>query len=221
MSTGLEQRFRFNLEGSTRCPRPERFLRDFTRLFSGTRQWAVRDMFAAPKARTKSMTSAKTEKQQNRFRRGVSGNPAGRPKGARNKTTMAAQALLDGEGEKLTRKAIEMANAGDTVALRLCLDRIIPTRRERVVTLDLPDIVDADVAPALAAIIKATASGELTPTEAKSLSDMIAAYATVRALKTSSESHEAETEAAAALFDQRLAQRTRGSTRGSAGKARP
>jgi hypothetical protein len=153
------------------------------------------------------MTSVKAEKQQNRFRPGVSGNPAGRPKGARNKTTMAAQALLDGEAQTLTAKAIELAHSGDTVALRLCLDRIIPTRRERVVTLDLPDIVGADVAPALAAIIKATANGELTPSEAKSLTDMIAAYATVRALKTSSESHEAETEAAAALFDQRLAQR--------------
>jgi hypothetical protein len=165
-------------------------------------------MFAMRCRQTTRMTSAKTEKQQNRFQPGVSGNPAGRPKGARNRTTMAAQALLDGEAQTLTAKAIELAHSGDTVALRLCLDRIIPTRRERVVTVDLPDIVGADVAPALAAIIKATASGELTPTEAKSLSDMIAAYATVRASKTSSDhSHQAETELAAALFDQRLAQR--------------
>ncbi len=153
------------------------------------------------------MAEKTTQKQPHGFQPGQSGNPSGRPRGSRNRTTLAAQALLDGEGEKLTRKAIDMAHAGDTVCLRLCLDRILPPRRERVVTLDLPDIAGADVAPALAAIIKATASGELTPTEAKSLSDMIAAYATVRALKTSSESHEAETEAAAALFDQRLAQR--------------
>jgi len=46
---------------------------------------------------------------------------AGRPKGARNKATQAGLALLEGEGEALTRKAIEMALAGDTTALRLCL----------------------------------------------------------------------------------------------------
>ncbi len=169
----------------------------------------VRGMFATRCRRTTRMTSAKTEKQQNRFQPGRSGNPAGRPKGARNKTTLAAQALLDGEGEKLTRKAIEMALAGDTVALRICIDRIIPPRRERGVNLDLPDIGGAgDAAPALAAIIKATANGELTPTEAKALSDMIAAYANLRAVNdASSHSHQAEIEAAAAEFDRRIALR--------------
>jgi hypothetical protein len=122
---------------------------------------------------------------------------------------LAAQALLDGEAQTLTAKAIELAHSGDTVALRLCLDRIIPPRRERVVTVDLPDIAGADVAPALAAIIKATASGELMPSEAKALSDMIAAYANVRAVNeaSSGHSHQAEIEAAAASFDQRIALR--------------
>ena len=58
-----------------------------------------------------------------RFEEGQSGNPAGRPKGARNRTTLAMQALLEGEAESLTRKAIEMAQEGDPVALRMCLDR--------------------------------------------------------------------------------------------------
>src|SRR5271166_2747947 len=167
-------------------------------------------MFAAPDARTKRMTAVKTAKQQNRFQTGVSGNPAGRPKGARNKTTMAVQALLDGEAQELTRKAIEMAHAGDTVCLRLCLDRILPPRRERVVTLDLPEIVEGtDAAKALSAIIKAVAAGELTPTEAKALSDMVAAYANVCAVHDASSDHsrQAEMEAAAAEFDRRLALR--------------
>jgi hypothetical protein len=58
-------------------------------------------------------------KQGARFRKGQSGNPSGRPPGARNKTTLAAEALLDGEAEALTRKAIERALEGDTTALRL------------------------------------------------------------------------------------------------------
>ncbi len=40
-------------------------------------------------------------------------------------------ALLDGEAEALTRKAIDLALAGDTVALRLCMERVCPTDRSR------------------------------------------------------------------------------------------
>jgi Family of unknown function (DUF5681) len=39
------------------------------------------------------------------FKPGESGNPAGKPKGARNKVTLAIEALLDGEAEALTRKS--------------------------------------------------------------------------------------------------------------------
>ena len=78
------------------------------------------------------MAAAKTAKEQlgrrrgRPFAKGASGNPLGRPAGSRHKTTLAMEALLDGEAEKLTRKAIDLALAGDMVALRLCLDRTIP-----------------------------------------------------------------------------------------------
>ena len=65
-------------------------------------------------------------KNTTRFEKGVSGNPNGRPKSARNKSTLAAEALLDGEAGALTRKAIELALNGDLGAIRLCLERIIP-----------------------------------------------------------------------------------------------
>ncbi|GHE80556.1 hypothetical protein GCM10019059_43480 [Camelimonas fluminis] len=52
------------------------------------------------------------------FRKGQSGNPAGKPRGSRHRTTRAIDELLAGEAEKITRKAIEMACGGDTVALR-------------------------------------------------------------------------------------------------------
>ena len=68
-----------------------------------------------------------------RFRKGQSGNPNGRPIGARNKATEAAELLLDGEAEALTRKAVELALEGESSALRLCLERIIPPRRGRPV----------------------------------------------------------------------------------------
>src|SRR5215212_11725484 len=67
------------------------------------------------------------------------GNP-GRPKGSRNRATLAVETLLEGEVEALTRKAVEMALAGDTTALRLCMDRIMPARKDRAVAFALPKL---------------------------------------------------------------------------------
>ena len=105
------------------------------------------------------------------------GNP-GRPKGSRNKATLAAEALLDGEAEALTRKAIELALAGDVTALRLCWDRIVPARKDRPVTFALPNLEHAsDAVMASAAIVEAVANGDLTPSEAAELSKVIDGFA--------------------------------------------
>ena len=81
------------------------------------------------------------------------GNP-GRPRGARHKATQAALALLDGEAEALTRQAVTMALDGDTTALRLCLERIAPPRRDAPVTFDLPHMETArDAATAASAVL--------------------------------------------------------------------
>jgi len=123
------------------------------------------------------------EQQAGRFRKGRSGNPAGRPRGARNATTMAAEALLQGEAEKLTRKAIDMALAGDTVALKLCLERIYPARKDRPVAFPLPPISSArDAADIAAAVAQAVAAGQLTPSEAAELGKVIEIY--VKAYQT-------------------------------------
>ncbi len=105
------------------------------------------------------------------------GNP-GRPKGARNKATVAAEALLDGEAEAISRKAVELAKAGDTTALRLCMDRIIPPRRDRAVFFRLPTLKSAaDAVQALGAIVHAVSNGELTPSEAGELSKVVDGFA--------------------------------------------
>ena len=77
------------------------------------------------------------------FQKGQSGNPRGRPVGARHKATLAAEALLDGEAEALTRKAIEAALDGDSVAMRLCLESIFPVRRSRPVQFAIPPLRSA------------------------------------------------------------------------------
>jgi hypothetical protein len=118
------------------------------------------------------------------FAPGTSGNPNGRPKGARNKTTVAAEALLEGEAETLTRKLIDIAKEGDVSALRFWLERIFPARRDRVVTVDMPEIASVqDAGRAAAAVLAACAAGEISIAEASELVRLIESY--VRLLEIS------------------------------------
>ena len=130
------------------------------------------------------------------FQKGQSGNPSGRPPGARNKATIIAETLLQGEVETLTRVAIERAKAGDMTALRLCLDRAAPASKHRTVAFELPPLASAeDAASALAAITASTAAGELTPAEAGELFKLVDGFA--RMLE-------------ATIFEQRLMKLERG-----------
>jgi hypothetical protein len=92
------------------------------------------------------------------FSPGVSGNPKGRPKGSRNKTTLIAEALRSGEAEALTRKIVERAMHGDAVALRICLDRLLPRRRDRCVEFELPELAAGEVVEAARAVLAACAA---------------------------------------------------------------
>ncbi len=104
------------------------------------------------------------------------GNP-GKPKGARHRATQAALALLDGEAEALTRKAVETALAGDTTALRLCLERITPPRKDAPVIFALPQMeTGADAAKAAGAVLAAVAEGDLTPFEAVQIMALIETF---------------------------------------------
>jgi Family of unknown function (DUF5681) len=111
------------------------------------------------------------------FQPGQSGNPSGRPKGSRNTTTLAVEALLDGEAETLTRKAIDLGKGGDLAALRLCLERIVPPRKDRPVTFEIPPIKDAaEAATAMAAILTAVSAGQITPGEATEVARLVETF---------------------------------------------
>ena len=120
-------------------------------------------------------------KQRGRpFQKGQSGNPGGRPKGSRNATTIALETLLDGQATALTQKAIDVALTGDIPALRLCLDRILPPRKDSPVAFDLPEMKTLnDAVPAMGALVKAVGQGDLTPTEAGELTKMVQAFAKI------------------------------------------
>lgn len=105
-----------------------------------------------------------------RFAKGQSGNPAGRPKGARNKVTARCIELLGDASDEIVAKLIKMAKAGDAVALRLAVERLVPIRaaRDRAVECTLPDVSKvADLAAAAAAVIHHAALGDITLSEAR------------------------------------------------------
>ena len=87
--------------------------------------------------------------RRGRFAKGRSGDHSGRRIGSRNKATLAAAALLAGESEALTRRAVELALFGDPTAIRLCLERILRPCRERTVKFALPPIQSASTGPSL------------------------------------------------------------------------
>jgi Family of unknown function (DUF5681) len=118
------------------------------------------------------------------FEKGRSGNPIGRRTGCRNKKTLAAAVLLEGESEALTRRAVELAMGGDPTAMRLCLERILPPCRERAVEFALPPIESAaDIAAAMKAVTSALAAGAITPGEAATIAEVVDTF--VRAIETS------------------------------------
>jgi hypothetical protein len=104
------------------------------------------------------------------FVKGESGNPAGRPPGARNKATLLCEALIAAEAETLTRQAIARAHDGDRAALRMCLDRVPGRGSDRPILFPLPRIESPEAArEAIGCITAASGTGELTPREATDL----------------------------------------------------
>jgi Family of unknown function (DUF5681) len=112
-----------------------------------------------------------------RFRKGESGNPDGRPPGSRNKATLLIEKLLDDGAKDIATKAIELAKNGDSAALRLCLDRIAPARKDRHIAFKLPKLEKPEHAiAAAAAIVEAVANTELTPSEAAEMMKLVEGY---------------------------------------------
>jgi hypothetical protein len=122
-----------------------------------------------------------TDKQRGRpFEAGQSGNPKGRPKGSRNKTTLAAEMLLEGDADAIMRKLIEKAKNGDPTAMRLCLDRMLPPRRDRPIAFNFPEIKGPDDAvKASSAVLAACAEGTLSPDEATKVMNLITSHASM------------------------------------------
>jgi hypothetical protein len=106
----------------------------------------------------------------------------GKRKGSRNAVTVAIENLMEGEGERIGRVAIERALAGDTVCIKLVLDRIAPVRKGRA----LPQIAVGKNEGTIEALLRSVLEGHVTPEEGLTVVDMLAQaaqVATAHALK--------------------------------------
>jgi hypothetical protein len=99
----------------------------------------------------------------------------GRPQGSRNHATVMAESLLAENANEIFQKAIDLALEGRDVALRLCVERLLPPRRDRTVRIKLPaDTGSAQgVAKVSEAVMKAAAQGEITTHHALQLANVL------------------------------------------------
>jgi hypothetical protein len=109
-----------------------------------------------------------------RFVPGCSGNPAGKRKGTRNRATILAEALRDGDDTGMARVVIDKALGGDAVTARFCVRLLTPKQRGRAIVLDLPEDCRAgDIVAVFDATLAAMASGEITPDEALTITRVL------------------------------------------------
>ena len=102
---------------------------------------------------------------------------SGRPKGSRNKAALAIESLLQSQAEALTQTAVKKALEGDSMALRLCMERIAPAPKDQPVSINLPKMNNAlEASKAAGSVLTAVSEGELTPEEATRVMGLIDSY---------------------------------------------
>jgi hypothetical protein len=112
--------------------------------------------------------------QAGRFVPGASGNPRGKPQGTRNRAIAALETLMGNSAEDVALAVIKAAEAGDTAAARLVLERVMPARKDSPIAIELPAVDGAaGLVEAGQAILAAVAAGEITPNEADALMSLI------------------------------------------------
>ncbi len=123
------------------------------------------------------MDDAETTAPKQRGRpwpKGASGNPAGRPPGARHEALKALDAIGSDGAAEVMKAVVDAAKGGDMRAADILLRRLWPERKGRPVRLDLPALTTAGgVADALAAVTSAVAAGEVSPEEGQAVAGIL------------------------------------------------
>jgi hypothetical protein len=112
-----------------------------------------------------------------RFKPGQSGNPSGKPRGAKDKRT-ELRALLKPHAEALVQKVVEMALQGDKAALRLCLERLVAPIRSKDEPVCIPGM-KGTLSERAAKVTDGMAQGRITPHEGATILGALAAQAKI------------------------------------------
>lgn len=99
-----------------------------------------------------------------KYIKGQTGNPKGRPRGTKDKRTELRE-MLKPHALKLVKKTVDLALDGDTTALRLCLERLIPTIKQKDEYIKFK-LIGTNRTEQSDSVIQAMSNGEITLTEA-------------------------------------------------------
>ena len=110
-----------------------------------------------------------TKNRANRFKPGQSGNPAGRPKGS-GLVGQLRQQLSDAAPD-IVAKLIESAKAGDSTAMRVVLERLIPNQKPQLPPLAI-SIPDGSLLERASSVFDAAIKGDISPDQAASIISM-------------------------------------------------
>ena len=109
----------------------------------------------------------------------TNGNP-GKPVGARGRLALLLEGIMEQRAESITRQIVDLAEGGDMGALRLCLQRLVPSRRDSPVAFELPEVETIeDAERASSAILAAVAQGDLTPGEGETIMRLLVAHRSI------------------------------------------
>ncbi|GGA69114.1 hypothetical protein GCM10011521_04160 [Arenimonas soli] len=115
-----------------------------------------------------------------KFVPGKSGNPAGRPKGSRNRLSVLRDSLVTAtEAREVVAKLVESAKAGDTQAASILMDRLWPKLKSQAPALAVP-LPDGDLADQAETVVREMAAGMIPVADA---GQMLAALASVARIK--------------------------------------
>lgn len=113
-----------------------------------------------------------------RFQKGISGNPNGKPKGARHYSSLLAEQLLTCEIEEICKAVLKEAKVGNMQAVKIILDRVLPPRKDRPIEIDLPKMdASVDLTSAIGCVVNAVGAGQISPSEGEALARIIEVYA--------------------------------------------
>jgi hypothetical protein len=144
--------------------------------FNGTECGSPREEPAEENCRTGRGRKPKQAMNTPRGRPFPPGNTLGRgrPKGSRNKAKAPGQQLLEDNAELLARKCLVLAMQGDRSAMRLCMERILPARRDTSIRMNLPRIRTVqDLDKAAEKVTQEIGRGRLTPAEGETIVNIL------------------------------------------------